>query len=517
MDRRCLFLSCLLGSVLAQSDSTDDGAISDPISQYRPVFARSLPVQLLLNGIVLTLMAVLLLQLLFTSQYHVRLAPVNFSLQISAVCTLLVSAISSIQVIFATLDQESKIWPYMLNYVAVEVPPDGGSDGWSTAEIAAWLLMTATTGMLIQITHIQFLTLLFPSKLERRLIFCLLFPLSVISAAMQMLRIRQEPHIERLAVYVQNICNAALSLLFTVSLLGWGLLLNRKNAWRTDGGTAAFGAGALLLAPMSTVISLVYIAKGDQLSWMKPLMWSVILWQSFLGWWWWVGAGMGVGELDELLSREEKKQQKRLRRSQRRRAQRQRAETLWKGVTGAFGINKGAPAAVAEDARSTQSGGTWRVVRGARSLVTFMRREHLAAARAQAAEWVERVNEVYGREREGGEGEGRGWSLGQYGTRRVLDVENETVVDSDGSGEADGDGDADGEVDKAEKGVEGVEGEEAEDGVHRVRRRNWRKENVDSRDARERRRREMEEHQQATSLWWWGPLRRWRLQDTTEY
>lgn len=105
--------------------------------------------QLLLNGIVLTLMAVLLLQLIFTAQYHFRLAPVNFSLQVSAVCTLLVTTIATIHVVMSTVSEQSQTWPYMLNYVSVNVPPEPCD--WTLAERASWLILTATTGMLIQV------------------------------------------------------------------------------------------------------------------------------------------------------------------------------------------------------------------------------------------------------------------------------------------------------------------------------------------------------------------------------
>ena len=94
---------------------------------------------------------------------------------------------------------------------------------------------------------------------------------------------------------VQNICNATLSLLFTAALFIWGFLVNRKQAWRTDGGTAAFGAGALFLTLMSSALNFLYIPSKDKYVWLPGLMWAVILWQNFLGWWWWVGGGMGVG------------------------------------------------------------------------------------------------------------------------------------------------------------------------------------------------------------------------------
>lgn len=41
----------------------------------------------------------------------------------------------------------------MLTYLAVDIPPlyDTDGDGWSTAELAAWLIMNATTSGLIQV------------------------------------------------------------------------------------------------------------------------------------------------------------------------------------------------------------------------------------------------------------------------------------------------------------------------------------------------------------------------------
>ena len=55
----------------------------DPILQFRPSFACSLPIQILMIGIVLTLTSVLLIHLVFTGQYHWPLAPVNYALQLS--------------------------------------------------------------------------------------------------------------------------------------------------------------------------------------------------------------------------------------------------------------------------------------------------------------------------------------------------------------------------------------------------------------------------------------------------
>ncbi|GBE80759.1 hypothetical protein BKA93DRAFT_825209 [Sparassis latifolia] len=542
-------LSYLISCVFAQnvSSGTDYGFSNDPILQFRPAFARSLPVQILLVGIVLTLSSVLLLHLIFTAQYHWPLAPVNFALQLSAVSILLISSIVTLQVVLSTATEQSRVWPYMLNYVAVDLPPTGTTD-WPISQVAGWLLMNATTSVLIQITHIQFLTLLFPSTLERRLIFCLLGPLACLSAVMQMLRIHEGSKLEGLASAVQNVCNATLSLLFTGSLFVWGFLVNRKQAWRTDGGTAAFGAGALTLAPMSTAISFLYVPSKDQYTWMPPLMWSVILWQSFLGWWWWVGAGMGVGEIDERLQREEKRRRKRKMRLARRQVRRERAETLWKGVTGAFGFSRqpgageqgeegeeafdlarrrtrGRRRSSAESDRSAVSAGSdaskqpssastltnassssgmfaqlWNHPAGRYMYGWFLhvRHAHLTAAREQAVEQVERINQVYGKE--GGENSTNcrsavGWGLGSFGTKRS--VQRQTgQVNLDGNYE----------MEPVKKPRVGRGKENPEDDVQRVHVEEGRL--PDTQQARMHR---------PTSMWWWGPLQRWRLQDATVY
>ncbi|KIP04101.1 hypothetical protein PHLGIDRAFT_110075, partial [Phlebiopsis gigantea 11061_1 CR5-6] len=164
-------------------------------------------------GIVLTLTSVLLIHLIFTAQYHWPLAPVNYALQLSAVITLLVSLIATLNVVLDTATNESRQWPYMLTYIAVDIPPLQLPDrtGWKQGELAAWLLMNATTSALIQITHIQFLTLLFPSSLERRLIFILLGPLAIVAAIMQLVPLNDDDadgKLTSLAGAVQNVCNA---------------------------------------------------------------------------------------------------------------------------------------------------------------------------------------------------------------------------------------------------------------------------------------------------------------------
>ncbi|KAF7792728.1 hypothetical protein EIP86_003826 [Pleurotus ostreatoroseus] len=104
-----------------------------------------------MTGIVLTLTSVLLIHLLFTAQYHWPLAPVNYALQLSAVCTLLTSLIATLHVVLQASTNESQQWPYMLNYLAVDIPPLQWGGGWSPGELTAWLLMNATTSALIQL------------------------------------------------------------------------------------------------------------------------------------------------------------------------------------------------------------------------------------------------------------------------------------------------------------------------------------------------------------------------------
>ncbi|KAF8171858.1 hypothetical protein BJ912DRAFT_1065906 [Pholiota molesta] len=249
-----LLASLLLGAL---ADAAGDIAFNDdPYLKYRPEFARSLPIQIMLTGVVLTL-------------YHWPLAPVNYVLQLSGVTTLLISLIATIHVVLSATFAESEKWPYMLSYIAVNVPPldlESDTESWSIAERATWLVMNAST--------------------SGRLIFALLGPLAIVAAVMQLLPISNHQSVNQVASAVRNVCNATLSLLFTLALFIWGLLVNRKQAWRTDGGTAVFGCAALSLAVISTALNFLYVHKEEEFVWLPPLMWAVVLWQSFLGWWW---------------------------------------------------------------------------------------------------------------------------------------------------------------------------------------------------------------------------------------
>lgn len=154
----------ILSSVMAQNNTTETGYPSDPILKYRPPFAQSLPVQVLLTGIVLTLVAVLFLHLIFTAQYHWPLARTNYILQLTGVTTLLISLIATLYVVFTATVEQSQHWPYMLSYLAVDMPQISNSSSinstdpilinqhvWSTAETATWVVMNATASVIVQV------------------------------------------------------------------------------------------------------------------------------------------------------------------------------------------------------------------------------------------------------------------------------------------------------------------------------------------------------------------------------
>lgn len=77
---------------------------------------------------------------------------------------------------------------------------------------------------------------------------------------------------------IRGVCNTTLALLFSAALFIWGFGVNRKRAWRTDGGTAAFGAAAIILSGLSVAINFILIFVDD-LTWLPALSWVVVLWQ----------------------------------------------------------------------------------------------------------------------------------------------------------------------------------------------------------------------------------------------
>lgn len=420
-------------------------------------------------------------------------------------------------------------------------------------------MLLLTHALSTQITHIQFLTLLFPSSLERRLIFALLGPLAIVAAVMQLLPMQDSLQISSVADAVQNVCNATLSLLFTASLFIWGFFVNRKQAWRTDGGTAAFGAGAMTLALASTTIMFVYIPHKDQYAWMPGLMWAVVLWQSFLGWWWWVGAGMGVGEVEDLMRREEKRRRKRKMKLAKRKERREKTETFWRDVAGALGYeSKNRDTKPDTDGNATDEGCqseadgrhkperprrqsneslqsastvaphgflsrflSFQAGRAVYGWYLHLRHAHLTAAREQAVEVVERMQQVYGHET-GAEGPTQdgtpgvvGWGLGSYGIRQQMggaggsgefteQGRNRTVVGSDDEYE---EGD--------ERAGETLPGTRQRKGRRRRQTDEEEETVVDAMEVQNAR--AVEAEARPSSMFWWGPLRRWRLQDRTVY
>lgn len=336
---------------------------------------------------------------------------------------------------------------------------------------------------------------------------------------MQLLPVICGSSVASIAEDTRNVCNAALSLLFTAFLIIWGFFVNRRQAWRTDGGTAAFGAGAIILALISTSLNFLYIPRQDQYSWMPKLMWAVTLWQSFLGWWWWVGAGMGVREVEELLQRENKRQQKRLLRAQRRKEHREKAKSVWKGLTDTFKPSTKVDLPSGEsptpemsrspsrDASSMSTGtmlstSVWmQPVQMVHRWFGRLRHAHLTAAHIQATERAERIQQVYqcDEERRMADREYRrqvvGWGLGSFGLREAQrELQEEMQI---------------------EERIPREEDEEEWKDVRTVP--DLVPEGLRHRGAAETRVAQETEESAGSSMWWWGPLRRWRLKDSTTY
>lgn len=105
---------------------------------------------------------------------------------------------------------------------------------------------------------------------------------------------------------IMNICDSSLALLYMSGLLIWGGLVNWRRAWRGDGSTAVFGAFAIAVSLCKTVISFVHIGY-DRVYWMRDVSTVFTIWQSWLGFWWWVSAGMGIGEYADRLRAKERR------------------------------------------------------------------------------------------------------------------------------------------------------------------------------------------------------------------
>ncbi|RSH82302.1 hypothetical protein EHS25_006012 [Saitozyma podzolica] len=351
---------------------------ADPYLAYQPAFAYTLPIQLLVAGITVTLLCVLLIHLLFTTQYHYPLAPLNYILQLSSILVVLISMIIKIVVILNNSADNADVWPYDLDYVAVPIPPDS----WSVGQDAAWFLLQALNNGLSNITHIQFLTLLYPSRVEARLIIFILGPLAITSSALAFTALSGSQTVLDVGDAIRNVLNSTLLLIFTTSLFIWGFLVNRRRAWRFDGGTAMFGIGSLFLAVISTTFNFVAV-KEDGIDWLQHLLFAAILWQIWLGWWWWVGSGMGIGEVEDLMERAEKRKRKAAKRAARQRSTTQiraRSASLAQNITDA-------PAAALSGLSNSVAG----ILRNRTSTLTRRRRSQSIASGQPAGDVEEGI------------------------------------------------------------------------------------------------------------------------------
>jgi hypothetical protein len=227
--------------------------------------------------------------------------------------------------------------------------------------------------------------------------------------------------------------------------------VNRKQAWRTDGGTMAFGCGALALAVVSTALNFLFVNKEDEFVWLPGLMWAVVLWQSFLGWWWWVGAGSGnlghgsLGDAEEDVEERLRKRESRRKAQQRKKDQKGKTKNVWKGVSGVWRAHhaeedeerlrprkrKSTRRSVTPERDAQSPPSPTLSVTSAISFTTlprslprfihewyaFIRREHNAAARKQAAERVQRIRELERNGQMRAPRSGDGWGLGSFGWR----------------------------------------------------------------------------------------------------
>lgn len=447
----------------------------------------------------------------------------------------------------------------MDQYARGVVAGDGEYDLWTRTRTSHNIIIYFQLTR-FQITHIQFLTLLYPSGIEARLIFLLLGPLAIASSGMVFTSMNSDPEVRDLGDAVRNVCNSALSLLFTAALLAWGFVIHRTPAWRTDGGTAAFGIGAIILAVLSTISNFVQIFLSRRIHWLLSLTWAVVLWQSFLGWWWWVGSGEGINEVEDMLERERRRRRKRAKRK------RKEAQAAASGADAQRGILRalrrrgtrppdnadgGTPvrgtsndnASSHPDGSShpentlsnpethshTTSSHTSTAPSNALSRAwTRLRHAHRRATTVQAIEQVELRNAT------------PGWGLGSFGMmeaerrragREVERREGERgLIGRDDEANEMGD-ERDGDTEDVRSGGESDVGETSRRGHTAYPPLGWTQQDLDQQAAARRSRRseremrregrqltgDEDEGQGLGGTWGWGPLRRWRLRDSTAY
>ncbi|GAA5980741.1 hypothetical protein JCM10908_001760 [Rhodotorula pacifica] len=287
----------------------------DPLRAALPSFTYSMPVQVVILGVTLTLITVLLVHLLFTLRYHAPLSKLNYALQTAATGISLANTAAQLHVVMHEARDTGRQWPYMFDYIEVRVP----RTEWGVPRSAAWLLLQAINMLATHSTHIQFLTMLFPSVLEAGLILGLLGPLALASSALNFTTLSPHPAVNDLGDAIRDTCTSSLTLLYTMALFIWGLTINRSRAWRTEGGTSSFGILALFLGVVGTAVNFVEI-REERMRWLPGVVTCILLWQSWLGFWWWVGAGMWTGEAEDVERKREKERRKEERRRKKREA-----------------------------------------------------------------------------------------------------------------------------------------------------------------------------------------------------
>ncbi|GAA5922622.1 uncharacterized protein JCM15063_003365 [Sporobolomyces koalae] len=298
-------VSAALSSALSSgSDAAQDAGL-DPLLAALPNFVYAMPVQLVILGITLCLLGMLLIHLLFTIRYHLPLSKLNYALQTSAAMLSLANISIQLRLVMVNLYSSGRQWPFMFDYIEITLP----DDDWTTAQRGGWLCMQGLNALIVHSTHIQFLTMLFPSTLEVNLILGLLGPLALSTFALSFTTLSTKPAVNDLGDAIWNTANSSLTLLYTMALFIWGLTLNRSRAWRAEGGTAIFGVMALTLGVLGTAVNFVEI-KEDRMKWLPGVVTCILLWQSWVGFWWWVGAGMWAGEAEDVQRKREKKERK---------------------------------------------------------------------------------------------------------------------------------------------------------------------------------------------------------------
>jgi hypothetical protein len=122
----------------------------DPLLAIMPTFVFSMPAQIVVDGINISLVSTLAIQLIFTAQYHYPLSRKNYLLQLVSVLMLLITVAVHLHVVLAKLKQESHVWPYMFPYIGVEIPPQDGS--WTMVQEAFYLLVRAVSTSLVHVS-----------------------------------------------------------------------------------------------------------------------------------------------------------------------------------------------------------------------------------------------------------------------------------------------------------------------------------------------------------------------------